>query len=263
MLKKKLHKSYATIPVIIRLYLKSFQIKKHIMMKRAVVLLVIMSLAYGISAGQTVKETRNVKGFTTVGFGIAGNLYVKIGPEFSVVLEGEENDLEEVVTELSGDRLQIKQENWRFNFNEKVNVYITMPGLEGLGVSGSGRAEILDAVTDADDLNLSVSGSGKLLTARLEVDELDCSISGSGNIVIGSAGNADRAEISISGSGGYSGEEFEIDHLDISVSGSGNCICKVGDSLEATISGSGNVTYIGDPKIDARVSGSGHVRAAK
>jgi hypothetical protein len=220
----------------------------------------VSSVAIGQS---TVKETRNLRGFSRVSFGIAGDLKIKIGPEFSVVLEGEKNDLEEVVTEISGDRLQIKQDNWRFDFREKVNVYITMPELTGLGVSGSGKAEIMDAVKDADHLSLSVSGSGKLLTAGLVVDALDCSISGSGNILIGSAGNADRGEISISGSGNYTGQEFEVDHLEVNISGSGSCYCKTGDSLNATISGSGNVTYTGDPKIDARVSGSGHVRSAK
>lgn len=228
-------------------------------------LLVIMSITTGVSAGQNAaKETRNVKGFTRISFGIAGNLNVKIGSEFSVVLEGDKEDLERVLTEISGDRLLIKQESFRFrfsDFNEKVNVYVTLPELEGLGVSGSGKAEILDDVKDADDLTLSVSGSGKLLTAGLEVDHLECSISGSGDIIIGSEGNADRADISISGSGSYSGKTFEIDHLDVSVSGSGNCYCKVGDSLDARISGSGNVTYIGNPRIDARTSGSGHVRS--
>ena len=43
----------------------------------------------------------------------------------------------------------------------KLHVYITMPELNGLGVSGSGKAEIKDAVK-AEDLDLSVSGSGKL-----------------------------------------------------------------------------------------------------
>jgi hypothetical protein len=234
------------------------------MMKRLAVFFIIVSLAAGIAAGQTmVKETRNVKGFSRIGFGIAGNLTIKIGTEFSVMVEGTKNDLEEVITEVSGDRLIIRQERWRFNFNEKVNIYITMPALTGLGVSGSGKAEILDAINDADNLSLSVSGSGKLLTAGLVVDNLDCSISGSGDIIIGSDGNADRGEISISGSGSYSGEAFEIDQLNVHVSGSGNCLCKVGDSLDAGISGSGNVTYIGDPKINAHISGSGHVRAAK
>ncbi|MCJ7449920.1 MAG: DUF2807 domain-containing protein [Bacteroidales bacterium] len=233
-------------------------------MKKLAAFFIIVSLAAGIAAGQTtVKETRNVEGFSRVNFGIAGNLNIKIGPEFSVVLEGTKSDLGEVITEVSKDRLLIKQESWRFNFNEKVNVYITMPEIEGLSVSGSGRAEILDAVKDADNLSLSVSGSGKLLTAGLVVDNLNCSISGSGNIIIGSEGNADTGDISISGSGSYSGEAFEIDHLVVKVSGSGNCFCKAGDSLDAAISGSGNVNYIGDPKINAHVSGSGHVRAAK
>ena len=234
------------------------------MMKRLAALFIIAGLVNGIAAGQTTtRETRNVKGFNRVGFGISGNLNIKIGPEFSVVIEGNINDIEKVVTELSDERLIIKQESWRFNLKEKVNIHITMPEVEGLSVSGSGKAEILDAVRDADGLDLSVSGSGRIVTAEMVVDELDCNISGSGDILIGSGGSADRGEISISGSGGYRGEDFEIDHLEISVSGSGNCYCKVGDSLKARISGSGNVTYKGDPEIDAHVSGSGRVRSAQ
>jgi hypothetical protein len=231
-------------------------------MKRAASLLFMVAILSGFVSGQE-KETRNVKGFTKVNFGISGDLKIKIGPEFSVVLEGDKSDLREIITEVSGDKLLIKQENWHFNFNEKVNVYITMPELSGLSVSGSGKAEVLDPIKEADDLYLSVSGSGRLVTAGLEADNLDCSISGSGNISIESEGKADRGNISISGSGNYRGESMEIDHLEVHVSGSGNCTCKAGDSLKAGISGSGNVNYYGDPKIDARVSGSGHVRSMK
>jgi hypothetical protein len=232
-------------------------------MKKAASLLFMFAILGGIVSGQE-KETRDVKGFTKVSFGVSGNLKIKIGPEFSVVLEGNKSDLNEVITEVSGDKLKIREENnWHFNFNEKVNVYITMPELNGLGVSGSGKAEVLDPIKGTDNLNLSVSGSGKLVTAELEVDNLECGISGSGNINITTAGKADKGSISISGSGNYSGESMEIDHLDVSVSGSGSCACKVGDSLQAHISGSGNVNYYGNPKIDARVSGSGHVRSMK
>ena len=222
-------------------------------------LAVISTCAFGQN---TVKETRNVKGFTKISYGISGNLKVSIGSEFSVVLEGDKGDLEEVITDVSDGRLRIRMDNWRFNFNEKVNVYVTLPELTGLSVSGSGKAEILDPIKDADNMNLSVSGSGRLVTAELVTDQVSCSISGSGDIVIGS-GSADRGDISISGSGGYSGENFEIDNVEIQVSGSGNCFCKAGDSLKASVSGSGNITYKGDPRVDARVSGSGHVRSAK
>jgi hypothetical protein len=234
------------------------------MKKNLLSLLAVISLAIltsGVSGQAVVKETRNVKGFTKISYGISGNLKVKIGPEFSVVLEGEKGDLEEVITDVSDGRLRIRMENWRFNFNEKVNAYVTLPELTGLNVSGSGKAEILDPVKDADNLSLSVSGSGKLVASQVVVDNLNCSISGSGDVSVAS-GNADRGDISISGSGSYAGGEFEIDNLDISVSGSGSSFCKVGDSLKASISGSGNVTYKGNPKVDARVSGSGHVRSA-
>jgi len=236
------------------------------MKKNLLCLLVVLGLAMatiGASGQNAVKETRDVKGFTKISYGISGNLNIKIGSEFSVVLEGEKDDLREVITDVSDGRLRIRMENWHFNFNEKVNAYVTLPALAGLSVSGSGRAEILDPIKDADDLSLNVSGSGKIVAEELVVDALDCGISGSGDISIGGTGSADRGEISISGSGSYNGPEFEIDHLEVSVSGSGSCLCKAGDSLTARISGSGNVTYKGDPKIDARVSGSGHVRSAK
>ena len=231
-------------------------------MKRFAALFVLAIIVTGFASGQQ-RETRNLRGFDRVSFGIAGNLIIKFGPEFNVVLEGNRRDLEEVVTEISGDKLIIKQESWRFRFEDKVIVTITMPEITGLSVSGSGNAEITDDINDADDLDLSVSGSGKIITAGIVVDEFNCSISGSGDVIIGSGGEADRGEISISGSGGYRGEDFEIDHLTVRVSGSGSCYCKAGDSLQASISGSGNVTYKGDPRIDARVSGSGKVRSAQ
>lgn len=205
------------------------------------------------------RETRDVKGFTRVSFGVSGNLYINIGPEFKVVLEGPKKYLDDVITEVSGGKLVIKKENWKFNFNEKITAYVTMPSIEGLGVSGSGRAEIKDAIK-SDELNLSVSGSGKLYTSSISVKNLDCSISGSGDIILGD-GNADKTGISVSGSGNYQGEAMKIGTGDIHISGSGNCSCNVTESLRASVSGSGDVTYTGNPRVDAHVSGSGKVRS--
>jgi hypothetical protein len=228
-------------------------------MKRGIILSVIIvaiTVTTGFSNGQAVvKETRNVSGFKRVSFGVAGNLYITLGSEFNVVIEGEKSFLEDIVTEVSGGRLVIKKDNWRLNMNEKVTVYITMPEVEGLSVSGSGRAEIKDAVK-ADNLALSV-----LYTGDVAAGTLDCGISGSGDIIIGGNGNATKADISISGSGNYSGESLKIGSAGISISGSGNCTCNVSETLRASVSGSGNVSYLGNPKIDARVSGSGHVRS--
>jgi hypothetical protein len=207
------------------------------------------------------RETRDVSGFTQVSFGISGNLFIKTGPQFSLVLEGDKNVLDDIETEVSGNKLVIRKENWRSSLrDEKVTVNLTMPQMEGLSVSGSGKAELLTRL-ESDDLSLAVSGSGKILTTDMDADDLKCAISGSGDIILGGKGSVDDGEISISGSGSFSGEGVEIDHLDIGVSGSGNCVCNVIETLNASVSGSGDVLYSGNPKIDARVSGSGRVRS--
>jgi len=236
-------------------------------MKRVIFLsALILTVASSVSfAGRQsdVKETRNVSGFTKVNFGVAGNLYIAFGSEFKVVIEGEKRYVDEVITEVSGGKLIIKTDNWKISnwrMNEKVDVYITMPELNGLGVSGSGKAQVKDAIKTGD-LNLSVSGSGKIYISDLTVSELGCSISGSGDIALAGGGNVAKSDISISGSGNFNSESVKIENAVIHISGSGNCVCNVTESLKASVSGSGNVTYTGNPKIDAHVSGSGKVRS--
>jgi hypothetical protein len=225
----------------------------------AVVLLIVI-LPGGIVSGQS-KETRDVRGFKSVGFGIAGELFIKTGPEYKLTMEGDRDVLEDIETVVRDGKLIIRKENWRLSFNnEMVTVNLTLPELESVGVAGSGNVQILDMI-EADRLDFGVSGNGKLITSGLNVDRLECGISGSGDIILGSTGSIDRANISISGSGGFSGEGIEIDDLEVHISGSGNCRCRAGDNLEAYISGSGNITYSGNPKVDAKVSGSGHVRS--
>jgi len=233
-------------------------------MKRAIissVFLFALAVAACFSNSKSdVKETRDVSGFTKVSFGVSGDLYINLGSEFSVVLEGDRSLLENIETDVSGGKLVIKKRNQRWNINEKVTVYIIMPEVRGVAVSGSGKAEIRDAVK-TDDLNLSVSGSGKLFTSDLVVTNIDCSISGSGDIILMGNGNITNGDLSISGSGNYRGETAKIGSLGISISGSGSCICNVAESLKASVSGSGSVTYLGNPKVDARISGSGRVRS--
>ena len=233
-------------------------------MKRGIILSVLVFVLAGVTcfsrSQSDVKETRDLSGFTKVNFGVPGNLNINIGNEFKVVLEGDQSLIDNIETEISGGKLVIKKKNWRLNMNEKVFVSITMPEINGLAVSGSGKAEIMDIVK-TDDISFSISGSGKLFTSDLIVSNMNCSISGSGDIVLMGDGKISRAELSISGSGSYMGETSEISSLDIRISGSGSCKCNVTESLKASVSGSGNVTYQGNPRIDARISGSGHVRS--
>jgi len=232
-------------------------------MKRVIcfcVIIAVFSLAAGnIFAQSGVKETRNVSDFTGVNFGVAGNLHIKLGSPFQVVLEGESRYLKDVETVVKNGKLIIRIDNHIFFNNEKVDVFITMPEIKSLGLSGSGRAAI-EGTVKADMLDLSVSGSGKISIPGVILREMICSISGSGDIVL-EGGEAEKADLSISGSGSYSGENTVIKNLEARISGSGNCSCNVSETLEASISGSGNIIYSGNPRMNVHSSGSGHVRS--
>lgn len=220
--------------------------------------LVLIALLISASCFAQNKETRNLDGFTKVSFGVAGKLILKQGNKFNVVLEGDKDFLDEIRTEVKGNSLVIRKSNWKLFQNKKVLVYITMPEVEGLSISGSGLL-VAEGAIESDGLDLNVSGSGDIVLKELEADMIDCGISGSGTIEL-SGNGADDGDISISGSGKYLGESFELDKLDVSISGSGTCKCWVNSNIEARVSGSGDIYYKGNPNIDARTSGSGKIR---
>lgn len=223
--------------------------------------LAFLVLTAGYAMGQTGKETRNVSDFSEVAFGSAGNLHIKFGSQFSVVLEGDKDYLNEIETVVRNGKLVIRHENnFRIFNNQHVDVYITMPSLKGLGVSGSGKATVEDAIK-TETLDLNVSGSGKIMINDLKATELNCGISGSGDIIIDGSGEVQKGDLGISGSGSYKGDNFKIASLDVHISGSGSCSCNVTNNLKASVSGSGNVYYSGNPRLDVHSSGSGHVRS--
>ena len=230
------------------------------MKKQSVILalIILTILATSNSFGQSVREPRNVKGFSQVNFGGSGDLFISFGPGYEVILEGEKKYIDNITTVVEGQKLIIRRRNRVKVSNEKITVYITMPKIDGLGLSGSGKAEITDAI-NGEDLDLGISGSGKVILADLDLVNLDCGISGSGSVSLTGRGKINNAQVAISGSGSYRGDGIPAETMEVAISGSGNCYCNVEESLEAAISGSGSVIFSGSPKVDAKVSGSGRV----
>jgi hypothetical protein len=226
----------------------------------ALTILALMTVTAGRVQGQSGKETRSVSDFSEISFGTAGNLHIRFGSQYSVVLEGDREYLSEIETVVKNGRLLIRHENNFRVFNgHRIEVYITMPALKSLGVSGSGIATVEDAFK-VDNIDLSVSGSGKIEVGDISASAVDCGISGSGDINLKGPGEIGKGDFSISGSGSFRGDNVKIEKLEVRISGSGNCSCNVKNDLKASVSGSGNVWYTGSPRVDARVSGSGHVR---
>lgn len=207
------------------------------------------------------RETRNVSGFTSIGLSIAADVYLSQTNDFKVEIEAPADYLEEIETVVEGNVLKIKHKN-HFNFdfgNKKVKVYISMPKITGLNISGSGDIFAQTAIK-AEDLKVKISGSGDVKVENLSVKNLDMSISGSGDIFMAGTDVAESASYSISGSGDISNEGLQCKKVEIHVSGSGDVKVWAVDDLIIRVSGSGDVYYKGRPIIDSKSSGSGGLR---
>lgn len=209
------------------------------------------------------KEVRDVSEFSKISLRISGKLYLEQGDRQRVEIVAKSSTLEDIVTEVKDDELIIRFKNnnvfWR-SFNPgSIEIYVSVPEIEGLSVSGSGDIIAGDRITSRR-MSLAVSGSGNIKLDELHTDQVKASVSGSGGLEIGSGGMAEEFEASISGSGSVKAADFEAKNVEVHVSGSGNCSIHAVETLKARVAGSGSVYYSGSPQIDSSVSGSGRVR---
>lgn len=225
--------------------------------------------------GEVEAESRGLSGFTSVSLSGIGSLRVHSG-DFKVEVVSDSNILPYVITEVVGSELRIGMKPGIRAFRPtKLEYDVTLPALDGLGLSGSGAVHIdefsgesfrahisgsgsLEGELSYEKASLGVSGSGDYSLSG-DFGTLDLDVSGSGSGVF--AGTARTCLASISGSGSISGKAFTIEALRATVSGSGDIEARVKERLEARVSGSGSIGYWGSPKVDAHTSGSGRIRS--
>ena len=217
---------------------------------------------FAVKSANAEEEKRNVPSFSEISLKVSAKVYVTQGSEQSLKIMAKSSTLDELITEVKGRRLYIRFPNKKFfqrNFNPgKIEIYITVPEVNALAVSGSGDIYIDDL--ESRILDMAVSGSGNIKIEDLDSKRVKASISGSGNVSVGKGGVAEELSVSISGSGNFNGKGFEADQVTVHTSGSGNASVRSNGSVKARIAGSGNIYYGGNPSIDASVAGSGKVK---
>jgi len=207
-------------------------------------------------------EQRNVPSFSEILFQISGTAHLKQGNKQSVEIVAKSSTLADIITEVRGRQLIIRfpaRNIFTQNYNPgEIDIYITVPEVQGLSVSGSGNIVAQEKISGRI-IDLAVSGSGNIILNDLGAERVKTAISGSGHIMINSNVIADELNVTITGSGNVKAENFEAQNLNVNIAGSGNCSAISNGSLKARIVGSGNVYYKGNPSLDTSVIGSGRI----
>lgn len=206
------------------------------------------------------RETRQVGTFSEIGLGGSANVILRQGSPQKVEVEGMHEDVARLETVVEGKRLRIRRKpenNVRGrDYQGKITVYITMPDINALAISGSGS---IKALTDVQShvLSLSVSGSGNIELPEMQADKTEVAISGSGDVQV--AGISADIVVSISGSGGVQATRLRAETCGVRIAGSGNARVYATKTLDARIAGSGSVYVSGNPQVNSSVAGSGRV----
>jgi hypothetical protein len=202
------------------------------------------------------EEVRKLDTFTGIGISVSADVYYTPGNSHEIRIEGNSNDVDDLITKVKDGFLQVKYDDWKIR-RSKLTIYITSRELDAVSVSGSAKFRSGEPVV-SDEMDFAMSGSGTIEFEELTADEVEVKISGSGRIELRN-GNADELEARISGSGKLNGEAFEVNEFSASISGSGSARISVTEELDARISGSGKIYYHGNPRVNSSSSGSGKV----
>ena len=233
-------------------------LKKSLMGIFGILMLVVLSSGcVGSGSGNVVKEARDVSGFNQISVDGNINLILKQGDVESVEVEAEDNIISNIKTQVTGNKLEIKQEGTSMIWPSKpINVYVTVKDINSIEISGS--SNVKSSAIDTDNLDLSISGSGAAEIENLTAKNLKAKISGAGKIEL--SGTIQKQDITIEGSGDYKARYLKSEDTVITINGSGNTEVNTSKNLEINITGSGKVSYLGNPKIKQNISGSGDIK---
>jgi len=232
--------------------------------------LLFLNASYGQwwGKGETIKGNGKVTTVTRTtsdydGIGCAGDFdYILVaGTEGKITIEGEENLLQYVITEVKDNKLLVKTEkniNLKPSSNKTIKVTIPFKDIDNISLAGSGDLTNTDTIT-ANDLKVSLAGSGDIVLT-VQATNLKGNLAGSGDLTL--KGTANDLDASVAGSGDIHAFGLQANNVEVSVAGSGDAEVVSNESLKARVAGSGDIEYKGNPKKeDSKVSGSGSIRS--
>lgn len=215
-------------------------------MKRSVLLVILIVLAIALGAGchvmhdeipgsgKIVKENRSVGTFASISTEGAFDVVIVCQKPPSVEIEGDDNILPLVTTEVSNNILHIK--NLRsYSVREPITLRISAPTLDGIYASGAGTIEVSGLQGD-----------------KFEIDA-------NGAPTIKASGDTKNLKVDASGAGKIDAHRLHAARVEVDSKGVSNIEVYATEQLNVTISGPSHVIYHGSAVVKQTINGPGSV----
>lgn len=146
-----------------------------------------------------VKQDRNVSSFTKIDASIGFVVHLSQGSTQSVVVEMDEEYINDVQTTVKNGTLHItlkNDKNVKTRNIKVMNVYITIPAIDGVTVSSGAKIEAKTPISNNGTISVDLSSAGSFSATSVTCKVLKIEQSSASKCSINVA--ADKAEIDIS-----------------------------------------------------------------
>jgi hypothetical protein len=222
-------------------------------MKKFLIIIALFATSANSVFAQS-RETRSLSDFSEISVGEAIEVTLVAGNKNEAVISAGNIDLEDVITDVRGNRLKIELEGTRHR-NIDVEITLTYISIDVIRVSSAADVETKGPIK-VNRLNISVSSAG---SAELEIEggDLDIDISSSGVLVL--SGRAVNQRVEVSSAGQYQGYDLECEDSYARVSSAGSARINATKKIDAKASSAGSIKYKGNPdKVYISSSSGGH-----
>ncbi|MFY1828210.1 head GIN domain-containing protein [Myxococcus fulvus] len=208
-------------------------------------------------------QTRDVPDFHSIELSHGIKAQLKVGPK-SVRVEGPADLVSRLELEVEDGELATKVERKGIlnSFNgSKIRLFITVPRLEEVSVSGGGSVE--GEVSTSEDFSIEASGGASIDLRGIDTRKLDLEASGGGTVQL--EGRAKQLDIEASGGAVVKAMKLKgLRDLDVEASGGAEVEADPSESLQVEASGGTTVKCVSRPnRTQVQASGGSRVIYAK
>ncbi|NQX93204.1 MAG: DUF2807 domain-containing protein [Flavobacteriales bacterium] len=209
--------------------------------------------------GEVTKEKRSTLEFDEIEIPGSFDVILKQarGKVNSVEITAQPNLLPNILTNVSGDRLEL-QELECMQSSDVITVQVNMVDLSKIIYDGSGDVSTLGEL-NFETLKLVSEGSGDI-QIKANVEGFSVDLDGSGDITL--AGTAGEIDLDNDGSGSIQASDLKSAQAEVQNDGSGNIQVFATEALDMVLNGSGDIEYRGNPEdFKKDITGSGSIRS--
>ncbi|GAB4025348.1 GIN domain-containing protein [Spirosoma gilvum] len=204
---------------------------------------------------QTAQQSYALTNFDRLDMGSAFVVTVQQGPSYSITVEGDRRNLDDLDVYTRNGTLKAQYRVAR-NRQYATTFRITMPSLRGVEFSGAVRSTIT-GFTNVDVFDITLSGASE---GQFDIQAARPTINLSGASVLRINGKGTFLTADLSGASLLQAFDYPVDNAGLDLSGASKANVSVSSSLVVEASGASAVRYRGKPAVDQRVSGASTVQ---